>query len=145
MKVKVEGLRDVERALKQLPRATAKASARRILKEAGEPIARAGAANAPQQHGDLAESYGVGTKLTKRQRKVSRRESDVEVYVGPNDPGAVQTEFGNDHQSAQPHLRPAWDGHRMGALETIKSGIWGEVTKTIARYQKRMAKKGAKQ
>ena len=125
----------------ELPKATAKASVRRVLKKAAQPIADAGRGNAPEREGGLKESYGVGTTLTKRQRKVSSKESEVEVYAGPNDPAAVQTEFGNQHQAAQPHLRPAWDAQKRGALETIKKEAWADVQKSITRYQKRQARR----
>ena len=138
---KVEGFRDLEKALMELPKATAKAAVRRILKKAAKPIADAGRANAPEREGGLKESYGVGTRLTKRQRKVSKKQSEVEVYAGPNDPAAIQTEFGNEHQAAEPHLRPAWDAEKRNALEIIKKEMWAEVEKSIARFRKRQARK----
>jgi len=146
-KFKVEGFQDLERALMDLPKVTAKASVRRVLKKAAQPIADAGAGNAPVEVGDLRESYGVGTKLTKRQQSVSAKESEVEVYAGPGKHGhasGLQTEFGNEHQAAQPHLRPAWDANRMGALDSIKDDLWADVQRSIARYRKRLAKKGSK-
>ena len=124
----------------ELPKATAKASVRRLLKKAAQPIADAGRGNAPEREGNLRESYGVGTRLTRRQRKVSKKESEVEVYVGPNDPAAIQTEFGNEHQAAEPHLRPAWDAEKFRALEIIRTEMWAEVEKTIARFRKRQAR-----
>lgn len=138
---KVQGLTEIDKILQNLPAATAKASVRRVLKKAGQPIADAGAANAPKAEGHLRASYGVGTKLTKRQRKVSPKKSAVEVYVGPNDPSAVQTEFGNDHQPAQPHLRPAWDANQKQTLEIIQVELWSDVTKTVDRFNIRQAKK----
>ncbi|WP_136441631.1 HK97-gp10 family putative phage morphogenesis protein [Pacificoceanicola onchidii] len=138
---KVQGFRDLENALMDLPKAAAKASVRRVLKRAAQPIADAGRGNAPERMGDLKASYGVGTRLTKRQRKLSRKESEVEVYAGPNDPGAIQTEFGNEHQEAEPHLRPAWDAHKGSLLDVIKEFLWADVVKAIARYQRRAAKR----
>lgn len=138
--MKMTGFKDMEAALMDLPKTTAKASVRRVLKKAGQPIADAGAGNAPQDEGHLAESYGVSTRLTKAQRRVSKKESEVEMYVGPNDPGAVQTEFGNDHQSAQPHLRPAWDTKKGEALDIIATEQMADIEKTVGRYNKRMAK-----
>ncbi|MGK7653152.1 HK97-gp10 family putative phage morphogenesis protein [Roseovarius sp. B08] len=143
-KMKVEGFKAAERALMQLPKATAKSTVRRVLKKAAQPIADAGRANAPSREGNLKASYGVGTRLTKRQGRMSRKESEVEVYAGPNDPAAVQTEFGNDHQVAEPHLRPAWDSERRGALDLIKSEQMAEIEKSVARYAKRQAKAGRK-
>jgi HK97 gp10 family phage protein len=146
MDMKMEGFRDLEKTLMNLPQGKAKGAARRILKLAGEPIARAGAANAPELSGDLAQSYGVGTRLTKRQKALAPRPgpTEVQVFVGPNDPAALQTEFGNDHQAAQPHLRPAWDAHKAGAVRIIGKGFFDEVMKTVARHAKSVAKKGSK-
>ncbi|WP_147112103.1 HK97-gp10 family putative phage morphogenesis protein [Tateyamaria sp. syn59] len=142
---KVDGFKDIERVLMNLPKATAKASVRRVLKKGAQPIADAGQANAPEDEGDLKESYGVGTRLTKRQRKISKKESEVEVYVGPGEKAAaqaVQTEFGNVHQAPQPHLRPAWDAQKLNALTIIRKELWADVQKTVERYRKRQAKKG---
>lgn len=140
-KLKVSGFKEMDKALMALPKATAKATVRRILKGVAQPIADAGRGNAPEKEGGLKESYGVGTKLTKRQRKLSSKESEVEVYAGPNDPAAIQTEFGNAHQDAQPHLRPAWDAQKYAALDAIKEDAWAEIEKTVARFNKRQARK----
>ncbi len=40
--------------------------------------------------------------------------ASAEMFVGPNDPADIQTEFGNEHQQAEPHLRPAWDANKIG-------------------------------
>lgn len=146
-KMDFEGGRDLERALNELPHTTAKASARRMLKKAGLIIAKRGAANAAKDRGDLKESYGVGTQLTRRQRKAARRseKADVEVYVGPGDGGyqaGLQTEFGNEHQAAQPHLRPAFDASKVEALDLIRREWWADIQKTAARHARKMAKLG---
>lgn len=141
-KLRVEGFKEIEQAMMALPHVTAKASARRVLKKAADPIAEDGAANAPEWEGHLKESYGVGTRLTRRQRKSASKDSEVEVYVGPNDPAAIQTEFGNDHQSAEPHLRPAWDANKDKALEIIKAELWSDVQKSLTRFKRRQARKG---
>lgn len=138
--VKTEGFRELDLALAALPRATSKRVAVKALKKAAEPIAAAGAARAPVLTGGLRASYGVGVKLTRRQRKVSPKESPVEVYVGPNNPAAVQTEFGNEHQAAEPHLRPAWDGNKDSALDTIKAELWSEIEKAAARAARKAAR-----
>ena len=140
-KVRVEGLRELDRALGELPRQTGKRLALKVLKEAAKPLAEAGAANAPLgPTGNLKASYGVGTKLTRRQGKLNRKESPVEVYAGPNDPAAIQTEFGNAHQAAEPHLRPAWDAGKDKALSDIKTGLWTGIQKAAARLARKAAK-----
>ncbi|MEP3297577.1 MAG: HK97 gp10 family phage protein [Pseudoruegeria sp.] len=138
---KVEGFKEMEVAMMDLPKAAAKGVVRRVLKKAAALIAAAMGSRAPRDKGDLAESYVVGTKLNKRQRRSSRKKSAIEVYAGTNDSGGVQTEFGNDHQAAQPHARPGWNASKFDALDLIKSEMWGEIAKTVARHQRRLAKK----
>lgn len=137
-KFKIEGLRELDRALTELPKSTSRGVLQRVLKKEGQPIAAAGEAFAPKLTGDLAQSYTVGTKLSRRQKKLNQQESDVEVYIGPTPhPKSVQTEFGNAHQRAEPHLRPAWDGNVMKVLEGIKARLAEEIEKT----RKRIARK----
>lgn len=140
-----EGGDELERTLMDLPHTTAKASARRMLKEGGQIIAEAGAANAPEREGDLRASYGVGTKLTRAQRKAARGsgKSDVQVYVGPGEKGyqsGLQTEFGNQHQAAEPHLRPAFNANAQNVLDYIAQAWWADIAKTVARHARKMAK-----
>lgn len=148
VKIKLEGFRELDRALADLPKATGKRASRQALMKAGQIVADAGRANAPiGPTGNLAASYGVGTKLTRRQSKMHKRESPQEVFVGPNDPAAVQTEFGNEHQAAEPHLRPAWDANQSKVLDTIKQELISEIGKATARAERkaaRMARKAAR-
>lgn len=140
---KVEGFRELEAALAELPKATGKNVLKRVLLAAAEPIAGDAAANAPQLSGKLSRDVKTGTRLTKRQASMNRKlgKSEVEVHVGVSDPAGVQTEFGNEHQSAQPWLRPAWDSNANGALETIKSDLGTEIDKAARRVAKRAAKR----
>lgn len=146
---KVEGLKEAEDALvafaeEYSPR-KAKPLLTRTLKKEGQVIADAGEALAPRLSGELAQSYTVGTKLSRRQKKMNRQESDVEVYVGPTPHAkSVQTEFGNAHQAAEPHLRPAWDGNVMKVLAGIKDRLIEEIEKTRKRLVKKAEREAAK-
>lgn len=153
IKVKVEGLRELERALAELPtKAAGKAVLRRVGLKAIKPVAEKAAALAPidadprntpkRAPGTLKRSYVAGTRLNRRQARMARKEgkSDVEVYAGTNDPAGVQTEFGNAHQGAQPHLRPAWDQEAGPTLVRVVEGLRPEIEKTAARLAKRAAK-----
>ena len=139
----VEGLAELEGALGELPRATARNVLVRTLREQAEVVAEAGEANAPRLSGKLADSYTVGTKLSRRQKSKHKKESDVEVFVGPTPhPKSVQTEFGNAHQAAHPHLRPAWDSTHRQVLDGITDTLRKEVEKArarLARKAERMA------
>lgn len=144
-KTRVEGLRECEKALRDLGRVTARNVGRRVLTKAAEPIADAGRANAPLgPTGNLKASYGVGTKLTRRQAKLHRKQSPVEVFAGPNDPAAVQTEFGNEHQAAEPHLRPAWDANKGKSLDIISTELVTEIDKATARARRKAEREAAK-
>lgn len=141
---RIEGLAELDEALQELPKATARNVLLRTLKKEAQPIAVAGAALAPRLTGKLAQSYTVSTKLSRRQKSLNSKESDVEVYVGPTPhPKSVQTEFGNAHQAAEPHLRPAWDGNWPKVLAGIRDTLAGEIEKARARLAKKAARLAA--
>lgn len=91
--------------------------------------------------GTLRDSYIAGTRLNPSQAKNARREgkSFAEVYAGTNDPAGVQTEFGNAHQAAQPHGRPAWDATQGHVLKLISEQLGAEIEKAAARLAKKAA------
>lgn len=145
----IEGLADLDFALGDLPKATARNTLIRTGKKALEPFLAdakalapvdADPANTPKRPpGTLRDSYVIGTKLNKSQTKGVRKEGKqfAEVYAGTNDPAGVQTEFGNAHQEPQPHGRPAWDGTQTQTLETIGKLLWDEIYKSTQRLAKR--------
>ncbi len=150
--VKVEGFRETEAALSDLvdmiggSRATGKNVLKRVLVKAAKPIESDAAANAPQLSGRLAGDVKTGTRLTRRQAGMAKAlgKSTVELHVGVSDPAGVQTEFGNEHQRAEPWLRPAWDANSQGALDTISTELGPEIAKAAARVSKKAARKAGK-
>lgn len=145
IKVKIDGLRELDRALGKLPEATAKASLRKILKEAGEPLASTARQNAPVFEGHLEESTDAGTRLTRRQASLHRKEMKdnrdfSEVFVGTANPAGMQEEFGNSHQSAHPWLRPAWDAQKQNVLFIITHRLWVVIEQAAARIAKKTSK-----
>ena len=148
--VKVEGLAELDQALLDLAEEfstrNAKTVLRKALRDAGQIIADAGQQNAPRaspvvSKRPLAETYTVSTKLSKRQKSLHRKESALEVFVGPTPhPKSVQTEFGNSHQAAHPHLRPAWDANMHRSLEVMVDQTRVRLEATRARLVKRQQK-----
>jgi hypothetical protein len=150
--VKVEGLAELDAALSELPNALAKGVLRRIGLRALGPFVEqvkakapvdADPANTPKRPpGTLRDSYHAGTRLNRSQARQARKEgkSYVEVYAGTNDPAGVQTEFGNAHQAAQPHARPAWDGTQEEALAIVKTDLGGEIKAAANRLAARRLK-----
>ncbi len=145
-RVKVEGLKDLERALKELPKATGKNVLRRVGRKRLEPIAEDFRGRVRVDDRQLLESIGVSTRLSKRQRRLKRKEpkSTVEVYVGAGAlPQAITEEFGTVNQAPHPGLRPAWDRGGDAVLDGIAADLWAEVRKAaerLARKAARMAK-----
>lgn len=142
--VKMEGLRELDFALGELPKTTGKATLRRVLKKAAEPLRRHAEQLAPRLSGALATSIVVGTKLTRRQARIARKapKSTVEMFIGPNNPAAVPQEFGTHDQRAQPFMRPAWDAEQNGVLVEISTELGGEIEKSAARLAKKRARAG---
>jgi HK97 gp10 family phage protein len=146
----VEGLRELDRALGELPKATGKNVLRRVLLKAGEPMAadmRRKAPDDPDTGGnDLRSSIGVGTKLSKRQAQQHGKmfrddKASAELFVGAGPlPHAHLQEFGTVNHAPQPFARPAWDANKDAALETIATQLGAE----IAKAAKRLAKKAAR-
>lgn len=138
---KIEGLRELEDALKELPRATGKNTLMRALIKAGGPVAADAASAARRLSGKLQRSFGVSQKLSRRQKSQHRKESTVEVFAGPGALAqAITEEFGTAHSGPHPTLRPSWDANRMKVLESIRDDLAAEIEKARARLARKAAK-----
>lgn len=141
----VEGLRELDRALGELPKATGKSVLRRVGRKALTPMRDDARSMAPKLEGHLEESIEIGAKLTSRQAKLHRKmfkndKASVELFMGPNDPAAIPQEFGWEDGDPQPYMRPAWDANKDRALEIIKDDLGEEIMKAAARLAKKRAK-----
>ncbi|MET3925553.1 HK97-gp10 family putative phage morphogenesis protein [Devosia sp. 2618] len=148
--MRVSGLRELDVALGELPKATSRNVGRRVLMKAGQPIADAAARLAPDDPAtggkDLKSSIVVGTKLTRRQASSHRKKTKndkafSEAFVGTKDPAAVQQEFGNERHGPQSFMRPAWDQEKGAALDIVKAELGAEISKAAKRLARRAAKK----
>jgi hypothetical protein len=152
MSVKLDGFKDLEKALAGLATpATRRSSGRRALRKAAEPMARIAQGLAPMgETRDLAISIKVGTRLSKRQARMHRKmfrddRAAVEIFVGAGPLSrAWNQEFGNIHHAAQPYLRPAWDQDQRAMLKRLKQELWSDIEKAAARAARRAARQAAK-
>jgi HK97 gp10 family phage protein len=143
--VRVEGLSELDDALQDLTRATQRNIVKRVLMAAGQPIADDAQSRARWKSGTLEGSFGVSTKLSRRQKSKLKKESGVEVYAGPGAlVQAITEEFGTTNQSPHPMLRPAWDSGAKPALESIKDDMWKEIKKAAERAARKAARLLAK-
>lgn len=151
-KVEAEGFRDLDNALGELPKATAKNAMRRAAVEALKPMAedyaeRLTAAGAVLT-GALRDSVIAATKLSRRQAALNRKaegKSYVEAYMGPGPLAqATQDEFGNDRQAPRPTLRQTWDAGWRDLLERVRLALADQIEKTVARIARKAAREAAK-
>jgi HK97 gp10 family phage protein len=137
--VKVDGLRQIEKAMMELKPAAAKAVTRRVAKKALQPIADKAKSLAPEDEGNLRDAISVSTKA----RKGMQKPDAVNVFVGvATSEGrvAVNQEYGNEDHAAQPFMRPAWEGGKMKVLSDFKDGMTVEVGKSVQRARRKAAK-----
>lgn len=140
---KLTGGRELQAALLEMKRATAKAVGRRALKKAADPILDAYKAGTDRVSGDLIESEVVGTKLNRRQARMAKRlgKSAVEVHVGTNDPAGHLEEFGGGRQAPNPALTRAWEREGgQAAVDRIATELATEIEKTARRAARKAAK-----
>jgi HK97 gp10 family phage protein len=141
--ISIEGLAELQTALRELPDATAKNVLRRVGKTRLAPMAERARQLAPVDQGELRDSIAVSTKLTRRQRSLHVKESPdaIEVFAGAGPhPQAHMQEYGTEHNAPQPFMRPAWDAERDGVLEGIKDDLWQEIEKAANRLARKRAK-----
>lgn len=151
MKLKVDGFREIERALTMLKASTGKGVLRRVGRKALEPVRTTMAQLAPRDTGGLAESIIIaGTqKGGIDEGRIpgvpnGTRQTQVRLFVGPasgfGHRGSLQ-EWGTFSNAAQPFARPAWDSGQAEVLNTIISEIGSEIERTAERAAKRAARR----
>lgn len=155
MSLKVEGLRELERALAELPRANSRSVSQRAMRAQLKPVAAMANAFWP---GSADDVFRVGTRLARGQQRGGGRAgpSEIRMYVGApggrfGTPEAHLIEFGtgprfqkNGRYTGQvaptPMLQPAWDANKSGVL----SGLAAELRTQLEQHMKRQARKAAR-
>jgi HK97 gp10 family phage protein len=164
MKIKVEGLKEIQAALQDLSKATARNVVKRVLLKRAQPIVEAARTRAPVRTGRLRDSIiaqarggnagkaafaeamrgGASRAEAGRAAREANRAagSIVEVVIGPHDGAfyASLVEFGTAHSSPKPFLRPAWDAGKIQVLDGVGDDMWAEIQKALARQARRQAK-----
>lgn len=144
---RVEGLKECNQALGQLPRHVGKATLVRFGKARLQPMADTAKANAPEDEGKLKGSIIVGTRQGSpgQRRKRFADKATVEVYMGPTADGypqALPQEFGSPNNEPQGYMRKAWDEHSDQLLTGLAEDLGGAIDAAAKRVAKRQARKG---
>lgn len=144
MTIKIEGFKELDRALGELPKTTARNVLKRTLMKAADPVEQAAQANAPQDTGKLERSVIIGTKLTPRQRRdIKYSKSFAEVYIGTALGRGMFQEFGTFKDPPQLWFSRAWSATQGRALEIISTTLGSEIEKAAARLARKRAKANA--
>jgi HK97 gp10 family phage protein len=143
IKVKVDGFKECEKALNELSNATARNVIKRAAFAAAEPVKATAESLAPVNQGELREDFAISTQLTKNQRKQSRKQSAVEVYVGvagKRGPFAHLPEYGTAHSAPRPFMRPAIDANLGRVFATFVRELKAETDKAMERARRKAAR-----
>jgi len=149
--VKVEGLKAIDAALADLPKATGRNVLKRVALARLEPMADDARRRAPDDpatgNHDLHESIAVSTKSSRYAKWKGKKQNTVEAYMGPGGEGSGHAppqgslqEFGTKNHPPQPFMRPAWDNGKEALLEGIGDDLWSEIHRASARLAKKAAK-----
>lgn len=162
MRVKLKGFRELDRALSDLGKATARNVLRRVGTAALTPMRNSAKAKVRVDTGTLRDSIRIETAKDAEYAKAARaafkssgsaagvkrsRSKGVSLVLGPSarpKSNAAQNarfqERGTEKMSAQPYMRPAWDAEKQGALTIIEDQLGAEITKAAKRAAKKAAK-----
>lgn len=144
--VVIEGLSELQDALRELPDATSRNVLRRVAKEVLTPIADRARQLVPVHDGRLRDSIVVSDKLSRRQKSQFQREDpdDVVMFVGAGAlPQAHMMEFGTIDITPRPFLRPAWDGGQEQLTGSLREKLWEQIEKAAERAARKAAKLAA--
>lgn len=169
---RVEGMRELAKALDDLEPFVAKRISKNALMKMLEPVAAMARSLAPVETPNvnrprgthLRDTIGVGTQLTRRQRKLNRPIAKLEVVVGPGvltkgGRGAARhahlAEFGTAERHThrgkstgtmprKPFMRPAWDANIGRVFQDTGKMIGVELEAHVKRVASKAARTAAK-
>lgn len=120
MTVKTEGFLDMDKALAEFSKATARNIMRRAAAAGAEVIGDRARQLVPVDKGDLRDSIEVTTKLAPRAKGMTRKASEIEVYVGPTEDVRFRAHF------IEFGTAPGKRGEKAGERKTdVKQAIGG--------------------
>lgn len=143
MSIKTSGFRELDLALADMKKSTARGVLRRAGLAALGPVVARAKSLAPVRDGYLRDSIVASEKLSKEAKKSApklargERATGITVYAGTSNRNAWPREFGTWRTAAKPFLRPAWDGAKSSILDDLAKILGEEISKTAARAAKR--------
>lgn len=162
----VEGLKDLEAALQELPKATGKNAIRRALTAAAQPIVQTATVLikvrrirpaivvsrikfASGAAGKMAFAEAMKAGATRAEAGEIAHAANIEAggegtevtsgvaTIGPTRRAFYGFEFGTKHIAPKPFMRPAWDAHKAQALTIMRSELKDQIEKARIRIVKK--------
>lgn len=152
--VKIEGLAEIERKLRQLPERIGRNAMRRALRKGANVVRDVAKVNAkrvddPETADQIAKNVAVSSGGAKRERQAGGPMVRVGVRGGARPlkrgtqtglPGGDTThwrfvEFGTSEAAAQPFMRPAMAQGGEGAMNAAASAMQQEFDKELAKLR----------
>lgn len=141
---KVEGFKELYRAIDHLPEVVKKQELEPLLVESLLPMRDAARRLAPDDPltgppWNLPTSIEVSTRQRSGRAKSDRAlgRFDARAYVGPTRfgyPQALFQEFGTTRHVAQPYMRPAYDTKKHQTVDIIKAGLGERLRMIVRKY-----------
>lgn len=128
--VRIEGAKDIERSLKELPKGAAKRALTTALRFAGAPMRKDARALAPSKTGLLRKSIGLaaGKKFFPNSVQLFLVVRRVAFYWRWVEEGLPQRGI-----KAQPYLQPAIDKNKGKVIKRFGEMIWTSIKKQAAK------------
>lgn len=163
---KIDGLQELDAALKQFAKSTQRGVLNRVLKKAAKPIETEAKNFAPEDTGELKRSIETtvirtnagkaafakamrsgatrteaGQAARLANREAAGQGASAKVRVQATARHSIFAEFGTMKMSAQPFMGPALRSKGRVSVETIKGELQTEIMKTAKRVAARRARK----
>ena len=149
----VEGLREVDDALAEIPQALRRPVVLSALRRAARPMVRDARLRAPrgtdprrrgsekQRRSGEAAAIGHGADSIRARSVRARSQHEATVAVGPDKKHWYMSlvEFGTSRHAPQRFLTPAFEAHKRQAIETFGDALWKSISRTAARLARKAA------
>lgn len=131
-KINIQGLRELDAALAELPRAVERRVMGNAVRAGARVIASAAKQGVPVDTGALKKSIVVRAGKRKRPGLVTA----LVGFLRPRSRIAHLVEYGTSHSAAKPFMRPALDGHGQEAAEKMKEALRAGIEREAAKLKR---------
>ncbi len=149
----VEGLRELDDALAELPQALRRPVVLSALRRAAKPMIRDARLRAPrgtdprrrgsrkQRRAGKSVAIGPGADSIKARAMRARSQYEATVAIGPDKKHWYMSfsEFGTSRQPPQRFLTAAFETHKVKAIETFGDALWQSISRKAARLARKAA------